>query len=73
VREIQIVNDELGPHYKQLAIEPIDYIEANGLDFFEGNVIKYVSRYKFKGGVTDLEKAQVYLARLIERERKKAQ
>ncbi len=47
--------------------------ELGPLDFFEGNVIKYVSRYKFKGGVTDLEKAQVYLARLIERERKKAQ
>lgn len=49
-------------------IEPIDYIIQNELDFLEGNIIKYVSRYPQKGGVRDLRKAQVYLNWLIERE-----
>ncbi len=52
-------------------IEPLDYIQKNGLDFLEGNIIKYVSRYDMKGGVKDLEKARFYLDRLIEREKEK--
>ena len=52
-------------------IEPLDYILKNGLDFLEGNIIKYVSRYDMKGGVKDLEKARFYLDRLIEREKEK--
>lgn len=51
--------------YKHCAIEPIEYIEANGLNFHEGNVVKYVSRWRQKGGVEDLKKAQYYLSRLI--------
>ena len=54
-----------GTHY-QVAIQPWDYIIANGLGYLEGNVIKYVTRYKNKGGVEDLRKAQHYLAKLIE-------
>ena len=42
-----------GNHYKTLAIEPIRYIVENGMDFCEGNVIKYVSRYKEKNGIED--------------------
>lgn len=53
-------------HYKELAIEPIEYIEANSLGFHEGNVIKYVSRWRLKGGVDDLKKAKFYIERLIE-------
>jgi hypothetical protein len=53
-------------HY-DVPIQPIEYIEANGLDFSEGNVIKYVTRYKDKGGVNDLRKAEYYIKKLIER------
>jgi hypothetical protein len=54
-----------GTHY-QVSIQPWDYIIANNLGYLEGNVIKYVTRYKNKGGVEDLKKAQHYLAKLIE-------
>jgi len=54
-----------GKHYKGLAIEPISYIVKNNMDFCEGNVIKYVSRYKMKNGIEDLKKAKHYLEILI--------
>jgi hypothetical protein len=53
-------------HYKTLKIEPIAYIEANNLGFCEGNIIKYVSRWKQKNGLDDLRKAEWYIKRLIE-------
>ena len=56
-----------GTHYQHLAIEPIDYILANELDFCEGNVVKYVSRWKSKGGIQDLRKAAQNIEFLIER------
>jgi len=55
-------------HYQHFAIQPIDFIVANKLDFLEGNIIKYVSRYKHKNGIEDLRKAKNYLDWLIERE-----
>lgn len=55
-----------GNHYKGKAIQPWDYIAGNGLGYFEGNVVKYVSRWRDKGGVADLEKARHYLDKLIE-------
>jgi len=60
-------------HYDKVgfAIQPIEYITKNELDFLEGNVIKYVSRYQHKGGVNDLLKARTYIEFLIERERGK--
>lgn len=54
-----------GTHYDTLKIEPIDYIEANSLDFHEGNIIKYVTRWKTKNGLEDLKKAKWYIDRLI--------
>ena len=51
-------------HYTK-GIETTDYIESWDMDFVEGNIIKYVSRYKYKRGVQDLKKAQWYLKRLI--------
>jgi hypothetical protein len=54
-----------GSHYKQMKIQPIEYIYANNIGYLEGNVIKYVSRWKDKGGVADLEKARHYLDILI--------
>ena len=60
-------------HYDKVgfAIQPIEYITKNELDFLEGNVIKYVSRYQHKGGVNDLLKAKTYLEFLIKRERER--
>jgi hypothetical protein len=55
-----------GTHYKEQPIQPWDYIAANKIGYFEGNVIKYVSRWKEKGGVNDLKKARHYLDKLIE-------
>ena len=57
-----------GAHYKEKVIQPWDYIAANALGYFEGNVIKYVSRWRDKGGVEDLRKARHYLDKLIELE-----
>lgn len=58
-----------GSHYKDMAIQPIHFIMANGLGFCEGNAIKYICRYKAKNGVEDLEKALHYIEMLIENER----
>ena len=55
-----------GTHYKSKAVQPWDYIVANNLGYLEGNIVKYVSRWKDKGGVDDLRKARHYLDKLIE-------
>ena len=55
-----------GTHYKSKAIQPWDYIVGNNLGYLEGNIVKYVSRWKDKGGVDDLRKARHYLDKLIE-------
>lgn len=60
-----------GNHYKDLKIQPIEYIHANNLPFAEGSVIKYVSRWRSKGGIKDLEKAKHFIELLIELEGKK--
>jgi hypothetical protein len=64
----QSANDrqEGGEHYRKLKIQTWDYIAANGIGYFEGNIIKYVSRWKDKGGLEDLRKAKHYLDKLIE-------
>jgi hypothetical protein len=59
---------ESGNHYKDKGIQPIVYIHANNLGFCEGNVVKYVTRWKDKGGEADLRKAIHYLELLIELE-----
>ena len=55
-----------GTHYKHKAIQPWDYIVSNNIGYLEGNIIKYVTRYKQKNGIEDLRKAQHYLEKLIE-------
>tara|TARA_R100001086_G_scaffold92009_1_gene45595 strand:- start:397 stop:615 length:219 start_codon:yes stop_codon:yes gene_type:complete len=57
-------------HYAKHKIEPITFILANNLSFAEGNVIKYIMRYKYKNGITDLEKAKCYVEMLIEEQKK---
>lgn len=59
-----------GGHYSSLKIQPIEYIHANGIPFAEGSVIKYVTRWREKGGLADLEKAKHFLELLIELESK---
>lgn len=61
-----------GSHYKDLKIQPVEYIHANGIPFIEGSVIKYVSRWRAKGGVKDLEKAKHFIELLIELENRAA-
>ena len=55
-----------GDHYKNLAIQPGEYIYKNGLGWHEGNAIKYITRHKIKGGKIDIEKAIHYLQLLLE-------
>jgi hypothetical protein len=61
---------ESGNHYKDKGIQPIVYIHANNLGFCEGNVVKYVTRWRDKGGEADLRKAIHYLELLIQLETK---
>jgi len=61
------MKDAINPsHYRQGTIETIEYILDQSMDYLEGNVIKYISRYKYKNGLEDLEKAKWYLDKLIE-------
>lgn len=55
-----------GTHYNKRQMQPWDYIVANELGFLEGSIIKYVTRYKDKNGIQDLEKAKHFLEKLIE-------
>ena len=57
-----------GDHYKDMAIQPIEFITKNNIPFIEGNIIKYICRWRVKGGVEDLKKARHYLDMLIENE-----
>lgn len=59
-----------GSHYMDKGIQPIVYIHANKLGFCEGNVVKYVTRWREKGGEDDLRKAIHYLELLIQLETK---
>jgi hypothetical protein len=56
-----------GEHYVKLLIQPWEIIERNGLDYWEGNALKYLLRWRYKNGVEDLEKAKHYIDYLIQR------
>jgi len=60
--ESAVINPD---HYKQGKIEVIDFILDQKFNYLEGNIIKYISRYKTKNGVEDLRKAKWYLKELI--------
>ena len=60
-----------GNHYKDMAIQPLEFIMANNLPYCESNIIKYVCRYKSKNGLQDLLKAKHYLDILIEHEQRR--
>lgn len=54
-----------GDHYQSKGIQPIDYIRANDLDYFEGNAIKYITRHRNKNGSEDIRKAVHYLKMIL--------
>lgn len=58
-----------GSHYKDMPFQPIQLISMLDLDFCQGNVVKYVSRYKLTDGVRDLEKAKHYCRMAMEMEK----
>jgi hypothetical protein len=55
-----------GTHYKNNAVQPWDYIIANDLGYLEGNIVKYITRWRKKGGIDDLRKVLHYTQKLIE-------
>jgi len=55
-----------GNHYRNFKIQPAEYISANGLSFFEGNIIKYITRHKSKGGAEDIKKNIQYAEMILE-------
>jgi hypothetical protein len=55
-----------GSHYKDLKIQPVEYIEANKLDYFQGNVVKYVTRHRLKNKADDIRKAIHYCQLILE-------
>ena len=57
-----------GSHYKDLAIQPVEFIHKNNIGYLEGNVIKYICRHKTKNGLADLQKAKHYIELLMELE-----
>jgi hypothetical protein len=61
-----------GSHYKDMAIQPVEYIHKNGLGFCEGNVVKYITRWKTKNGIEDLKKVIHYAELLIQMEQDNA-
>jgi hypothetical protein len=58
-----------GDHYKKHKIQPIEYIHANNLPFIEGNIVKYITRWREKNGIKDLEKVKHYVDLLIQLEK----
>jgi hypothetical protein len=61
-----------GDHYAKLAIQPFEYITANSIPYAEGCAIKYLTRWRDKGGIEDLRKASHFIDMLIEREERHA-
>ena len=70
MREDRALKQQVGgEHYKRCKIQPVEYIHANGLDYLEGNVIKYITRHRTKGeGRKDIEKAIHYAQLILEME-----
>ena len=59
-----------GSHYKDMPIQPVEYMMANDIPFAEGCAIKYLTRWREKGGVEDLKKAKHFIDLIIENEEK---
>lgn len=57
-----------GDHYRNYKIQPVEFIHANNLSFVQGNIIKYICRYKDKNGAEDIKKAKHYIELLLKLE-----
>ena len=57
---------EGGNHYKDMKIQPVEFITANNLGFLEGNVVKYICRHHAKNGAEDIKKAIHYCEMLLQ-------
>ncbi len=57
-----------GNHYKNMKIQPAEFINENKLLFAEGNAIKYICRHRSKGKEKDIKKAIHYLEMILERD-----
>ena len=57
-----------GAHYLNMPIPPVEFIQKNGLNFLEGNVVKYIVRHKKKHGADDIRKALHYCRLILELE-----
>ena len=55
-------------HYSRWKIEPVQFMMENEIPYVEGNIIKYIMRWRYKGGLEDLHKAQEYFNILIKNE-----
>jgi hypothetical protein len=64
-----VMSKQVGGNHYRKAIQPWDIIEEWQLNFWAGNVLKYLLRYPYKNGVEDLEKAKHYLEYLIKKEK----
>lgn len=67
----RLKNKVTEPSYYQKGIQPIDYIESWGFNYCEGNVLKYLTRHKYKNGREDILKAKWYLDRVLKNYDKK--
>ncbi len=57
-----------GSHYKDMKIQPVEYIHANGMPYMDGNVVKYISRHRNKNGAEDVRKAIQYCQMILQME-----
>ena len=67
LKDMRDNNNQIGgDHYKKCGIEPVEYIHANGLDFNEGSIVKYISRHRNKNGAEDIRKIKDYCDIILE-------
>jgi hypothetical protein len=65
-KDIGLQRQEGGDHYRRFKIQPVEFIIANQLGFLAGNIVKYATRYKFKGGAEDVRKIIHYCELILE-------
>lgn len=68
---MSVRNQVGGDHYKKMKIEVVEFCHANNIPFNEGSVIKYICRWRAKGGLEDLKKAKHYIDIILELEERK--
>lgn len=66
VEQNPLKKQEGGNHYKDMKIQPVEFITANNLGFLEGNVVKYICRHHAKNGAEDIKKAIHYCELLLQ-------